>query len=242
MKTAVLKHLFSVLALASVASFASQARATVSDDLSSLGSNAESVKRANRLESRSRIAIVQNRTVDRHWRLELGANYGAVAGGDSYVNTQNASINADLHISPKFSLGVHYAKAFNQLTPEGKNQFDRAQAMKNAGQLNYNYAAIDYPESSILGIVNWYMMYGKINFFDMSVIQFDIYSLVGGGQVQLASGSAPTYTAGGGIGFWISQHVTSRLEVRYQGYTDHVYTGDRNLNLIVANLGIGVLL
>jgi outer membrane beta-barrel protein len=85
-------------------------------------------------------------------------------------------------------------------------------------------------------------MYGKINFFDVSVVQFDIYSLAGAGTMQLSSGSTPTYTAGGGIGFWLSQHVTSRLEVRYQNYQDTVYTGSRNLNLIVANLGLGVLL
>ncbi len=239
MKTMIVKGLVTVLALASIAS---QARASVSDDLSSLGTNAESVKRAGRLESRSRVAIVQNRTVDRHWRLELGTNYGAVASGDSYLQTQNLSFDADLHVSPKFSLGVRYAKAFNQLTNEGKQQYDNAQAAKNAGQPNFGYAAVDYQESSILAVANWYMMYGKINFFDATVVQFDIYSLAGGGTVQLASGSTPTWTAGGGIGFWISQHVTSRMELRYQNYTDHVYSGSRNLNLIVANLGLGVLL
>ncbi len=240
MKSTLVKGLVAVLALASLAS---QAHATVSDDLSSLGTNAESIKRANRLESRSRVAIVQNRTVDRHWRIEVGTNYGAVASGDSYLQTQNLGFDADLHISPKFSLGVRYAKAFNQLTPEGKNIFDAAQAAKNSGQPNFgNFPAVDYQESSILGMINWYMMYGKINFFDVSVVQFDIYSLAGAGTVQLSSGSAPTYTAGGGIGFWFSQHVTSRLELRYQTYADHPAGGSRNLNLIVANLGLGVLL
>lgn len=239
MKAPLLKSLIALLAITTAAS---SAFAGVSSDLETLGTNAESVRRANRLESRSKIAIVQNRSVDRHWRLEIGTNYGAVAAGDSYLNTQNLSFDADLHVSPKFSLGVRYAKAFNQLTNEGKAQFETARNMKNAGQMDYRIPSIDYPESSLLGVVNWYMLYGKINFFDVSVIQFDIYSLAGAGTMQLSSGSTPTFTAGAGIGFWITNHITSRVEARWQGYQDQVYTGNRDLNLFVANLGLGVLL
>jgi outer membrane immunogenic protein len=238
MKTSLAKGLLALVLVC----MGAQANAGVSSDLDSLGTNAESIRRANKLESRSRIAIVQNRTVDRHWRVELGTNYGAVASGDSFLNTQALSLNADLHVTPKFSVGVRYAKEFNQLTADGKAIYDNAQALYNAHDVHYRAPQIDYPESSLLGVINWYMMYGKINFFDVSVVQFDIYSLAGAGTMQLSSGSTPTYTAGGGIGFWLSQHVTSRLEVRYQNYQDTVYTGSRNLNLIVANLGLGVLL
>ena len=101
---------------------------------------------------------------------------------------------------------------------------------------------IDYPEQSIIGVATWYMMYGKLNFFDVKTVQFDLYSLAGAGTEKLASGDTPTYTAGGGIAFWMSNHFTSRLEARWQGYQDKVYTGTRDLNLIVANFGIGVLL
>jgi len=238
MKSYLMKTVLVVLALG----LTSQAFADVSSDLESLGTNAESVRRANKLESRSKIAIVQNRSVDRHWRLELGTNYGAVAAGDSYLNTQNLSFDADLHINPKFSLGVRYAQAFNQLTAEGQSQFDNARAMKASGQMDYRVPDIDFPISSLLGVADWYMMYGKINFFDISVVQFDIYSLAGAGTMQLSSGSTPTYTGGLGIGFWISQHITSRIELRYQNYQDQVYSGSRNLNLFVANAGLGVLL
>jgi outer membrane beta-barrel protein len=238
MKSSIVKGLLALLAI----TVATSARASVSHDLETLGTNAESIRRANKLESRSRIAIVQNRSVDRHWRLELGTNYGVVAGGDSYLNTQALSFDGDLHISPKFSLGVRYAQNTNSLTNEGKAQFENARRMKNSGQMDYRVPDIDYPESSLMGVINWYMMYGKINFFDRSVIQFDIYSLGGAGTVQLSSGSTPTYTAGAGIGFWISNHITSRIEARYQTYQDQVYTGTRNLNLFVANVGLGVLL
>jgi outer membrane immunogenic protein len=230
------------LSLIAIATLGSSAHAAVSDDMNSLGSNAESKKRAARLENRSRISLVQNRSVKRDWRLEGGVSYGGVAMGDSYLMTQNLGFNADLHISPKFSLGVRYAKAFSQLTNEGEAQYKNAQDMRNQGNMDYRVADMDTPESSLMGVANWYMTYGKINLFDASIIQFDIYSLAGYGQMKLSSGTTDTWTAGLGIGFWITNHITSRIELRYQNYQDQVYSGPRNLNLIVGSFGLGVLL
>jgi len=203
-----------LIAAAALTLLASGAHAQVSKDLESLGSNRDVNKRAARLESRSRVAIVQNRTVKRNWRPEIGIQYAPVAYGDSYLQTQNVGLNADLHFTPKFSVGVRYSKAYNNLTNEGKAQYDRAQDADNSGSTDYSIPDVDVPQETILGVVNWYMMYGKINFFDASVIQFDIYSLAGGGQVQLKSGPTSTWTAGGGIGFWLNQHMTSRLRLK----------------------------
>ena len=232
---------FILVAAMTVLSFQAKA-AGVSQDLETLGSNKDINDRASRLETRSRMAIVQNRAVDRHWRFELGASYIPVASGDSYLNTQNLGVQADLHITPKVSLGVRYQKSYNTLTNEGKNQFDLARAAKAAGSTDYRVPDLDYPDESLMGVLNWYMLYGKLNFFDVKTVQFDIYSLAGYGTQKLASGDTPTWTAGGGIGFWLSNHVTSRFELRYQTYQDKVYTGTRDLKLILANFGVGVLL
>ncbi|MEK7357686.1 MAG: outer membrane beta-barrel domain-containing protein [Bdellovibrionota bacterium] len=236
-----MKNQLATLVLA-IAALTTQAQAAVSSDLETLGSNQEIVKRANRLESRSRIAIVQNRAVDRRMRLELGVNYAPVASGDSYLRTQNYGGAIDFHIVPKFSLGVRFQQSLNSLTSEGKNQFQMAQDAKARGSVDYRVPDIDYPEQSIIGVATWYMLYGKLNFFDVKTVQFDLYSLAGAGTQKLASGDTPTYTAGGGIGFWLNNHLTSRFEMRWQGYQDKVYTGTRDLNLIMANFGIGVLL
>lgn len=230
------------LVLFAIVAMTTQSQAAVSSDLESLGSNKEIKNRANRLESRSRIAIVQNRAVDRNMRLELGINYGPVAAGDSYLTTQNLGGSVDFHIVPKFSLGVRFAQSYNALTSEGKNQFKMAQDAKSRGSVDYRVPDIDFPESSIIGVATWYMLYGKLNFFDVKTVQFDLYSLAGAGTQKLASGDTPTYTAGGGIGLWLNNHVSSRFEMRWQGYQDKVYTGSRDLNLIVANFGLGVLL
>jgi opacity protein-like surface antigen len=78
--------------------------------------------------------------------------------------------------------------------------------------------------------------------FDLGVAQFDIYLLGGGGQMVLNSGSTSTWTAGGGIGLWMSQHITSRLEIRYNNFTDQIYSGTRNENAVISTLSIGFLL
>jgi outer membrane beta-barrel protein len=194
------------------------------------------------LNSSTRVGVVQGRNVDRNWRFELGVNYTPLTAGDSYLNTQNLGGQIDLHIAPQFSLGVRYSQAFNNLTQEGQAQFDRAHAARVNGD-TFTIPNVDVPKSELLGVANWYMFYGKMNFFDISVVQFDIYSLAGYGQMQLNSGSTPTWTAGGGIGFWLSQHFTSRFEVRYQNYKDQLNTDSpRSLNVIAANVGFGVLL
>ena len=90
--------------------------------------------------------------------------------------------------------------------------------------------------------MNWYPLYGKINWFERSVVHFDIYALGGYGQVRLNSGPTSTYTAGGGIGLWITQHFTTRLEMRYQTYAAKYYAGTKDLDLTVGSLQMGWLL
>ncbi|HMN67285.1 MAG TPA: hypothetical protein PKC28_01980, partial [Bdellovibrionales bacterium] len=56
------------------------------------------------------------------------------------------------------------------------------------------------------------------------------------------SGTAPVYTAGGGVGIWFTQHFATRLEARWQGYKDRVFDGldtqsrDINQTLLTATV------
>lgn len=210
-------------------------------DFESLGANQAILKRARNLDSNNKIMVVQKRSVDRNLRLEFGGTYGANAGGDSYLNTQIVGGQLDFHINPRWSLGGRYYQSLNSLTDEGKRVYDNAQERANRGQ-KYEIPDLDYPISTWLAVVNWYPIYGKTNLLDLGIAQFDFYTLAGYGQIKLASGTTDTYTAGGGMGFWINNHVTSRLEVRYQTYEDQVYSGARRMNIVVANVSIGFLL
>lgn len=214
----------------------------VSKDVDTLGGNKALLDMAASIDPDNRARVVQNRLVDRHNRLELGLNYGAVAGGDSYLRTQNLGAAADFHFSPRFSLGVRYYDYGNDLTPQGKRVFAEATAAHNAGGLDYQIPLIDTPLSSVLGIVSWYPVYGKTNLMNWGIAQFDMYLLAGGGQITLSSGTTGLGTAGAGVGFWVSQHFSIRSEIRYQNYQDKAYLQSRSLNTVTGQIGIGLLL
>ena len=211
-------------------------------DFDSLGSNEGVLKRARALNTSQEVRIVQKRAVDRDLRFEIGGGYGGVAGGNSYLNTQVINGLLEFHITPKFSIGGRYGSYSNSLSQEGQSQFDAARAAQAARSTDFTVPDIDAPKSSLLGTVSYYPMYGKLNFFDLTVVQFDFYVIGGYGQMQLKSGTSATWTGGGGIGFWWTKHISSRLEIRYQAYQDKVYTGSRDVGMTIGTLGIGILL
>lgn len=214
----------------------------LSSDMDALGGNQDLMDRANAVDPSNSTRIVQKREVDRDLRIELGLNYGIVAGGDSYVNTNNLGADLEFHINPHWSIGGRWYQSANSLNSEGSHQMDLANQLQPSNP-NYPRPDIDYAKQTWLGTIEYYPFYGKINFADLTVKQFDIYFLGGGGQVFLQNGTVPTYTGGMGFAFWLTQHFSTRLEARYQGYTDHFTDGTtRQMDLTVLTLGIGFLL
>jgi outer membrane immunogenic protein len=241
MKTSLLKHVF-CLAIALLPALGQADEIDLSKDFDSLGGNEMLLKKAKALDPKNRVSIVQKRVVDRRLRLEIGANYGGVVGGDSYMQTQTLGGNLDFHITPRWSIGGRYYNHFNSLTNEGRQVFDNARTARTNFGTDYQLPSIDYPLQSALGVVSFYPIYGKTNLFDLSVVQFDIYMLAGYGQVKLNSGWTDTMTAGGGFGFWLTQYLASRLEGRWQTYEDSSYAGSRRLDIGVMTVSLGLLL
>lgn len=212
-------------------------------DFDSLGSNEGVLKRARSMNTKQEVRIVQKRAVDRDMRLEVGAGYGGVAGGNSYLQTQPFIGALDFHFTPRFSIGARYMHFANKLTAEGEAQVQAyQQARANGPVMGQTVPDIDFPTSSALAMASYYPMYGKLNFFDLSVVQFDIYLTGGYGQIELRSGPTQTWTAGGGVGFWWTKHISSRFEIRHQAYQDQVISGRRDVGMLVGTFGLGILL
>lgn len=208
-------------------------------DFDSLGGNNVLLEKAKALNPDTKVQVVQDRIVNRRMRLEIAPEYSSVLGGDPYNHTQNVGGNLHFHFTPQFSLGLKYNYSFNQLRPEGESLINDRELTKDGPII----PDIDYMKSQYMAVLNWYPIYGKMNLYDLGVAHFDIYALVGGGQVELKSGRTPTYTAGGGVGFWISQHLTARAELRYQGYKARRYDAQEvEMNTSVLSLQIGYLL
>lgn len=218
---------------------------SVSQDMDSLGANQELLMKARAMDPGNRVRVVQSRLVDRNLRLELGVNYGMVAGGDSYLNTNNLGAQLEFHINPRWSVGARYYNSANTFTSEGKRMYDHASAQSANGD-DYSIADVSYAKNTYLGTLSFYPIYGKMNLFDWAITQFDMYLMAGAGQVQLANRSSTwntsTWTAGTGFGVWLTNWMTSRLEVRYQNYQDKISSGPRNLDLMIVTASIGFLL
>ena len=165
-------------------------------------------------------------------KIELGIN--------PFLNTSSLGGLAELHISPKFSLGVRYANFDNSLNSEAQNRYDLAK--QNPQSSSSIIPEIDSPFNSTHGVISWYPVYGKMNLLDLGISQFDIYFLGGYGQVKLKSGVSDSWTVGGGIGLWLNQYVTSRFEIRHQAYQDQVVTGARDMDMTFITFSMGVLL
>lgn len=207
-------------------------------DFDTLGGNDVLLDKARELNPDQRISVVQDRIVQRRNRFEVAPEFASVLGGDPYNHTDGLAINAYFHINPHWALGAKYEYDTNAIRPEGQNLIDQAVANSDKTLV----PEIDYPKGQALALINYFPIYGKMNFFDVGVIHFDVYAVAGGGQVFLHSGNATTYTGGGGIGFWFSQHLSTRMELRYQTYQAQHISGPAKMDLTVASLQIGYLL
>lgn len=213
------------------------ARADIMEDFDNLGGNNVLMEKAKALEPDANISVVQDRVVSRFRRFEVAPEFASVLGGDSYLNTRGYGVNAHFHINPHWSLGVKYNSMTNELSPEGKN------LINDSGLLGKNIVPeMDYPKDQVLATVSFYPIYGKLNLFNKGIAHFDVYAMAGGGNINLRSGSKSTLTAGGGVGFWVSQHLTTRFEMRYQTYDTERSDGNAKIDLTVASLQMGYLL
>lgn len=224
------------LAQAEVPADSSQKSSGILQDFDSLGGNKVLLERAQVMTPDQRVSIVQNRIVDRHLRFEVAPELSMNLGGDAYVNSRAYGLNTQFHINPRWSLGLKYLYYNNSLSKEGQSLIDNTSLTGQA-----IVPDIDYPKGETMALVNWYPFYGKINFLDMGVVHFDIYGLLGAGQVALKSGTTTAYTTGGGIGFWISQHLTARAELRYETYKVQRLQQKDQLDVTTAGVQLGYL-
>ncbi len=73
--------------------------------------------------------------------------------------------------------------------------------------------------------------------------QFDVYVMAGAGSIKLDSQQKSSLLSlGSGVGLWLTQHITTRFEVRYQTYKDQTYASDPQINMMSLQFGIGFLL
>lgn len=208
------------------------AHADILKDFDTLGGNDVLINRAKQLQPDKDVKIVQNRVVDRRWRNEFSGGYANVLGGDAYLQTQMLNLDYHLHISPYWSVGLGYYSAFNKLSREGRHLLNTDGLIPD----------VDEPQSGYELSVNFSPIYGKINLLNVGVMQFDIYAIGTYGKIMLNSGETDSYTVGAGFGLWISQHLTSRLELRQRFYEARRLGGTVDVDTTIASFSFGYML
>ena len=208
------------------------AQADILKDFDSLGGNDKLINRAKALEPNKDIEIVQNRVVKRKFRSEFSAGYNNIVGGDAFVQTQMLNLNYHFHINPRWTVGASYFSAFNQLSSEGETLINQDDLVPDVDSAKAGY--------EIVG--NYSPIYGKLNVFNQGVVQFDIYGLISLGNIQLRSGETNTYSLGAGIGLWISQHLTTRMEIRQRFYEAKRFGGSTDMEITSLGFSFGYML
>ncbi|MCC6138133.1 MAG: outer membrane beta-barrel domain-containing protein [Bdellovibrionaceae bacterium] len=229
-----MKTLISILAVLVLSISAS---ADVMQDFDGLGDNKELFDKAKALHPDMNVTVVQKRVVDRRNRFEIAPEVSSYFGGDSYVDTYGYGLNAHFHITPRWSIGARYTYFTNKLNKEGKSLITDVD-----GNGQGIIPDVDYLKQNLMGVVNFYPIYGKMNMFGLGIAHFDVYASLGAGTVDLRSGSSAIYSGGGGVGFWWSQHFSTRFEVRYQTYKAQRFTGEEDMENTIIGLQMGYLL
>jgi len=241
-----MKHL--TLLLLALVSCSLWAKGDLTSEMDALGANKDLMKKAKAIDPHNKVRVVQSREVNRTTRFELGLSYGMAMGGDPYIRSDVLGAQLDFHFTPRWSIGGRYYDISNSLNSEGKSVFEAAQRERERGNTNYRNPAVAYAKDAWLGVINWYPIYGKLSLFDSVISQFDLYLLGGAGQINLDTGSTPLFTAGAGAGLWLTQHISTRLEARWQGYKDQpgrssgVDEGTRDINQTLITATVGFLL
>jgi outer membrane beta-barrel protein len=217
--------------------FLNVATADVMKDFDGLGENKDLFDTAKALHPDLNVTVVQERIIKRRNRLEVAPELSMFAGGDAYMDTYSYGLTAQFHIVPWISVGGRWNKFTNTLNKEGKNLINDITATGEG-----IIPDMDYPDTSTMGFINLYPIYGKMNTMNMGITHFDLYFTGGYGSINLRSGSTPTWSAGGGVGLWWSQHFSTRFEVRYQTYEAQRYNESVDLNSTVASMQIGYIL
>ncbi|MBC7740942.1 MAG: outer membrane beta-barrel domain-containing protein [Bdellovibrionaceae bacterium] len=201
---------------------------SLKSDFKTLGDNQEVIDRVQKLDSRQKVRVVQNRMMDRNNRVEVAMTFGALSGADAYVDTKNLGGMLQYHLTPRWSFGVGYEKAYNNLNSEGTRLYDKAANCQRTGTCNDEFPKIDSPIDTKLVSVSFYPIYGKLNMFDSGIAQFDIFTTLAYGQKTLKSGNSDVIAGSLGAGVWLNSFLTARIEGRYESYHDLLQTENRS--------------
>lgn len=166
--------------------------------------------------------------VNRHeLTLAGGNNFTA----DSHLSTQQTALSYRYHINSTWSLGGRYTYYTNKLTTAGQSLFNNRQILPDT----------DYAKGGKELFVNFNTIYGKLRWTQDTVVYFDQYISLGGGKLTLASGDKNLAFADLGFSFWLGKHMSTRIGIKNEFYTQSQLSGERSIHNGIGYLELGYL-
>ncbi len=188
--------------------------------------------RVSSVVSEDRLFVVNKRyssLVNRHEVTILGANNFTP---DSHLVSQQVGGTYRYHINSNWSVGGRYQKYYNELSAAGEKLFDDKRVFPDT----------DFALDSYEAFVNYNTIYGKMRFTSSTVIYFDQYVSLGAGKINLAGSEENLYSLDLGFSFWLGKHMSTRVGVRNEFYSQtQLFGGRRDIHNAVGYLEIGYL-
>lgn len=158
----------------------------------------------------AQVGVVQNRAYSKAHRFSLGVDAG-VDFNDPFLDTKILGVHLAYNFSEYFAVEGLYWK----MSAGGSSAYDALKASGKDANLN--------PQQHYYGAeALWSIMYGKLSFMGKKIIYYDLHLSGGGGMVETANGTYPAGTVGLGQRFYISQHMSIRLDYRAMYYQEHI--------------------
>ncbi|MFT6071360.1 MAG: outer membrane beta-barrel protein [Bacteriovoracaceae bacterium] len=149
-------------------------------------------------------------------RHEIGVQGSHNLTADSHLDVKQISGSYRYHLNSKWSFGLRYNHYSNKLTQAGQRLLDDQKIVPDQ----------DFAYNSQEIFATYNTIYGKLRWSSETVVYFDQFISVGGGQIELASGKSNHALVDLGLAFWIKKHGSMRVGVRNELYNQVKLSGE----------------
>ncbi len=149
-------------------------------------------------------------------RHEIGIQGSHNLTADSHLDVKQISGSYRYHLNSKWSFGLRYNHYSNKLTQAGQRLLDDQKIVPDQ----------DFAYNSQEIFATYNTIYGKLRWSSETVVYFDQYISLGGGQIELASGKSNHALVDLGLAFWIKKHGSMRVGVRNELYNQVKLSGE----------------
>jgi outer membrane beta-barrel protein len=158
------------------------------------------------------IAVIEKKFLPKTNRLELSAS-GVVSTNNAFFNDIGANARAAFYFSEKYGIEGTYQYLSSSSRPI-------TDGLKNNQHIQTT--ALVEPTGYYGASLKWTPIYGKMAWFQDTIVPFDIYFTPGVGVTTTSNGSATTFSIGAGQLFALSKSYGIRWDFNWNFYSANV--------------------